>query len=347
MTTLNQLYALTIPEIQQIFLSVMQNAVDRAMLDEMVKAIENNDPEALFQASGFTPAILGPIVDRIEQVYQQSAEIQVNQWPNRIRTPFGNTIVPIFNMRNEWVEQDLRRYSSNFITNITQDTKDAVRIALEAGMSRGDNPRRVALDIVGRINPVSKKREGGIIGLSSNQVRWVNNAVIYLQTLDEKYLSLGLRDKRFDKTVIKAIQSGTPLDQDTISKLTTAYKKNALKYRGEMVARTETMQSINRGEYASLQTGIEEGYFTERQITAYWDDSGDGRVRPSHRYLAEKYNASNPIKWGDSFVTARGERLRYPGDTSLGASAGEVIMCRCRARHKVDFLLPFTEQNDG
>jgi hypothetical protein len=334
--TINQLIALTIPEIQKIFLQVMQDMVDRAMLDEMIIAIENNDIDALFRASGFTPAVLLPIIERIEQTYRDAAEITVDGWPRRVRTPFG-IVQPIFNMRNPIVERDLRTFSSQYITRITNEARENVRQVLEDGMIRGDNPRRTALDIVGRINPTTKKREGGVIGLAPNQMKWVLNSRRYLEQLDNKYFTLSLRDKRFDSVVRKAILNGTPIPQSTISRLVTSYKNRALKYRGEMISRTETIQSINRGENAIHLQMIDEGTLVRQQITKWWDDVGDGVTRTTHRLLGNKYKKDKAIGFDEAFVSPSGARLMYPGDQSLGAPAEEIIACRCRPKYTINW----------
>jgi hypothetical protein len=40
------------------------------------------------------------------------------------------------------------------------------------------------------------------------------------------------------------------------------------------------------------------------------------------------------------FVLPDGSRMMYPGDTSLGADAGQTINCRCVERFEVDWLRP-------
>jgi len=336
--TIDQLYALTIPEVQEIFLQMMQDIVDRAMIEEMVSAIEANDVDALFAASGFTPAVLGPILDRIEQTYKDAADDTVDEWPTRIRTPYGVVRPIIFNMRNQAVEKDLRDFSSKFVTNISEEARGNVRIALEQGMIRGDNPRQTALDIVGRINPVTKKREGGVIGLSQNQMQWSLSARRYLETGDKKYFNLDLRDKRFDSTVRKAIESGKPLSQETIGKLVLSYNNRALKYRADAVSRTETMQAINRGKIAAMQQGVDEGVFVPQQVKKWWDDTGDSKTRPSHRALGIKYSREKAIDLNDPFVSPiTGAKMMQPGDTSLGAGAKDVVHCRCMLSFEVDW----------
>lgn len=340
--TIDQLYALTIPEIQEVFLRQMQGIVDRAILNEMVAAIEAGDVDRLFRASGFTPAALSPILDKIEQVYRNAAEIEVEGWPKRIRTPFG-TVQPAFDARNRRVEEDLRKFSSEYITRITAEQRENVRMVLEQGMIRGDNPTKTALDIVGRVNPVTRQREGGVIGLSNQQTQWADNARTYLETLNKEYFNMGLRDKRFDATVRKAIASGKPLPSETVSKLVTAYKSKALKYQADKISRTETMQSINRGQFASIEQGLEEGTFKREQVEKWWDASSDSRTRTSHKELDKRYGKKNAIGMDDAFVTTEGDRLRFPGDQSLGASARAVINCRCRAVYHIDFVGALTD----
>lgn len=257
-TTLDTLYALQIPQVQELFIQAMENIVDRAVIEDMIEAIENNDIEALYAASGFTPVVLNTVVNQIEQIYNEAANITTSFWPKRLRA--------VFNIRNPKVEEQLSEYSSNFITNISDEIKANIRTILTDGQTRGINPKETALNIVGRINPVTKKREGGVIGLSTNQVEWVFNARKYLENLDKHYFTLGLRDKRFDSLVQKAIDEKRKLSKNEISRLITAYENKALRFRGNAISRTETMQAINRGEYAAILQNIENGLINENQV---------------------------------------------------------------------------------
>ena len=127
------------------------------MLDEMVAAIEAGDAERLYQATGFTPAVLNPIVDRIEQMYRNAGEVEAGEFPSRIRTPTGMVMFR-FDMRNPAVERELREHSSQLITRITNETREVITKTLERGQIAGRNPRNTALDIVGRVDPVSRTR---------------------------------------------------------------------------------------------------------------------------------------------------------------------------------------------
>lgn len=334
--TIDQLYALTVPEIQEAFLMVMQDVVNRAMLDEMMRAIENNDAEGLFKATGFTPAALAPILDRIEQAYKNAAESESALWPKRISTPVGPVMFR-FDMRNIIVEKDLRDFSSQFITRMTEEARNNVRLGLQRGMVVGNNPRETALNIVGRINPSSGKREGGVIGLSISQENWAANAKRYLEQFDNRYFNLSLRDKRFDSIVRKAFENEKALSTTDVNKITTAYKSRALKYRGETIARTETIQALNRGAAASYAQAINEGTLLRQQITKEWDDVGDGKTRHTHRTMGSKYSKDKGIDLEDAFVSPAGSKLMFPGDQSLGANPNEIINCRCKTRYRVNW----------
>ena len=334
--SIDKLYNLKVPEIQELFLEAMRNVVDRATLSEMIKAIESNNVDALFRASGFTPDILNDVLDKIEEVYKESAFLTVSELPSKIKTEKGN-FRPVFNMRNPAVEKELLNFSSFFIMNISNEVRDNVKKSLEQGMIKGDNPKKTALNIVGRINPVTRKREGGIIGLTNNQTNWVIRAERYLEQKDNRYFKMGLRDKRFDTTVAKAFKSDKALTQDIKSKLLTAYKNKTLKYRAETISRTETMQAINRGAFASISQNINEGLIKEKQVKKWWDSTRDGRTRITHLLFGQKYTRKKGISLNEPFVLPTGIRLLYPGDSSLGADASEIINCRCVVRFKVSF----------
>lgn len=335
--TLDILVALKVPEIEKLFLETMQDIVDNAILSEMIAAIEANDAERLLKATGMTPAAIGNIIDAIEEIYQDSAETTAANMPKRIRTPAGLTMFR-FDMRNPAVENDLRYNSSELITRLTEEARVNVRNQLQQGMINGDNPRTTALNIIGRVDPQTKKRVGGVIGLTTNQEGWVRSAEQRLKALDPKYFSLSLRDKRFDKFVQKAIDEKKPLSAEDVSKITTRYKDAALKWRGENIARTETIQALNRGEFMANQQLLDEGLVKPQAMTKEWDDVGDKKVRHTHHDLAKRYGKGKGIGLKDVFVSESGARMMFPGDSSLGAGAAEIAHCRCRLKVRVNWL---------
>lgn len=336
-TTFEKFYALQIPQVRDLFIEAMQDIVDEARIDEMIDAINANDVDRLVQASGFNVVYLNKVVDKIEEIYERSGSMFVDGWP-RLRNSLGLSTVPVFNIRNYAAERELAEFSSKLITELSDELRESVRVTLTEGLMRGANPRETALNIVGRMDRITGKRVGGTIGLSSNQAKWVANARRYLENLDERYFDLRLRDKRFDSIVKKAIANGEKLTKEKISQLITAYERKALKYRADAIARTETMQAINRAERAAIAQNIEEGLITADMVTKWWSNSADERVRKSHIDLGARYKRANAIGFDEPFETMTGSKLMCPGDTSLGADASEIIHCRCKCEYFVDFV---------
>lgn len=208
-------------------------------------------------------------------------------------------------------------------------------------MAEGRNPRATALDITGRINRATGRREGGILGLSSPQVDAVIRARAELLSGDpalmRNYLSRGRRDARFDRLVMKAIREGRPVSKADVDRIVGRYKDRLLALRGEMIARTETMTSLNAAREEGIRQLIDSGKVQRSQVRKIWRATGDARTRDSHAAL-------NGAEAGidEAFVSPlTGARLMFPMDASQGAPASEIIGCRCTYELKIDYLAPF------
>jgi len=95
-------------------------------------------------------------------------------------------------------------------------------------------------------------------------------------------------------------------------------------YRAERIARTETIESINFGQ--------QELYKNEGIEKKEWLQEMDDRTRSYAD--GDKYDhtpAGIPVAVvgiNEPFIVSN-EKMMFPGDTSMGASAGNTIMCRC------------------
>ena len=203
------------------------------------------------------------------------------------------------------------------------------------GMNAGRNPRSTALDIVGRVSRVTKRREGGIVGLSSPQERFVANARAQLESGDpaqmRAYLTRNRRDRRLDSAVKKAIKEGKPLNKTTTGKAVGRYSDRLVQLRGETIARTESLNALNRSQFDAFRQAQETGGVGD--ITREWDTAGDDRVRDVHRVMDGQRRGAT-----EAFRSGTGSNLLHPGDTTQGAGASDVIDCRCRVKTTIDFL---------
>jgi hypothetical protein len=329
---LEQLIDLFIPDLRSAFLAAIQDIVDNVILNSVIMAIQDGDVEAAFRAIGYSPAAMRPLTAAIERAFEMGGVMTGNTFPKYLNTYSGRAVFR-FDVRNIRAEAWLRDKSSTLVGRIEDETRTNVRTALIVGMQDGRNPRNVALDIVGRIDKASGRRVGGIIGLTEQQDYWVRGTRTKLIQLDKSYFNLELRDKRFDRTVAAAIRDGKPLTTDVVDKLVNRYKDNALKYRGDTIARTEAMQSLNASEWEATKQAVALGATKTDAVQREWDSAGDKRVRFSHSRLdGQRVGLDTP------FTAPSGARMMHPGDTSLGASADEVVGCRCRVRTVIDWL---------
>lgn len=88
--------------------------------------------------------------------------------------------------------------------------------------------------------------------------------------------------------------------------------------RANTIARTETTNAMNRSTLIALESS---GGEWEKS----WVPMVDDRTRDAHIVM----HNSGFIPLREQFIVG-GERMNYPGDVSTGASAGNVVNCRCR-----------------
>jgi len=112
-----------------------------------------------------------------------------------------------------------------------------------------------------------------------------------------------------------------------------------LRQRGETIARTETLKALNAGRQEALDQLIENPNNDVRaeDVVRAWDSAGDARTRETHAAA----DLQDPVPQGQPFIVG-GYSLMYPGDTSLGAPAEEVINCRCYVDVRIDFFARLT-----
>jgi hypothetical protein len=321
------------PRIKRAFLAAIRDIKSRAILQAIIEAIEVGDLEAAFRATGLSVAAMRPITAMIEQEFEAGGVTVANSAPKGITDSMGNRTVFLFDVRNSQAEAWLRDHSSNLVTRITEETKTNIREIVQAGMEAGRNPRSTALDIIGRINPDTKRREGGVVGLTEPQTRWVMNARRDLAQLDPHYFTREARDKRFDSIVRKAIAAGKPLSQEKVNAIIDRYSDNLLQQRGETIARTESIHALNKAADEAFRQAIDQGTLAPNAVFKIWDSAGDARTRSTHLMME-----GQRVQLDEAFKSPYGARLMFPGDTSLGAPGSEVINCRCRVRHDVDWL---------
>jgi hypothetical protein len=308
--------------IQKEFYAYVEAVIESATIIGIEQAIQNNAD--VLRDLGITPGAMSGMNEAIRTAYLKGGQFEAPE--ARI----------VFDIRAPRAENWLRDKSSRFVTAITESQRRGIQVTLESNLRLGRGPRQTALDIVGRIGPTGR-RSGGIIGLSGTQSEWVANAREQLLSGDKAqmrdYFNRVRRDRRFDGIVKRAIEEGRPVRVNDVNRITGRYADRLLVTRGEAIARSESIEALNAGRDEAVLQAIDEGKISADLTTGTWDATGDGRTRPDHAAMEGQKQPE-----GQPFIAPDGSLLRYPGDTSLGASAEMTINCRCFRHIEYDFI---------
>ncbi|MBZ9600751.1 phage minor head protein [Phyllobacterium chamaecytisi] len=323
------------PLLRNAFLESIRDIKSNIQIVRIIERLERNDIAGAIEALYLDPAAFRPLDRAIAQAFEGGGVSTVTNLPT-VREPSGAKLIVRFDVRNYRAEAWLRDHSAGLITDIIADQRVGLRNFLTDGLEAGRGPRAVALDIAGRLNRATGVREGGIIGLTSTQTKYVATARGELLSNDPEqlrhYLTRNRRDKRFDATVRKAISTGKAIPVATVDRMTTQqYANRLLLLRGETISRTETMGAFNASQMEAYQQLIDSGAIAESAIQRVWHTAGDGRVRDTHQGMN-----GQTVGFRTPFQSPNGPLLQYPGDPR--APASEIINCRCRMSINIDFL---------
>jgi len=320
------------PRVRRAFISSIEGIRSSARLAMIERAAERGDVNAVLEELDLQEFRLEDLRRAIEETYRDGGDDMMANLPGRPPRDVTRLAV-FFEGRRPRAEAWLAEKSGALIREITDGQRAAVQAVVQNGVRIGRNPRQTALDIVGRVE--SGRRRGGIVGLTERQSQAIVRARQELTDPEAMpgYFERKRRDKRFDPLVRRAIADGKPVSQADITRILGRYSDRLLQLRGETIARTETIAALNQGRRDAMQQLIERGAITADQVTRVWDATGDARTREDHMLME-----GQTVRWGEPFTAPDGSLLMGPGDSSLGASADQVIACRCYEDIRVDYL---------
>jgi hypothetical protein len=347
---LNELIDKLSPDMEKAFLEAIADIKSEIVLKEVVERLERRDIAGAIEALHIDPAAFRPLSEAIRQAFNSGGVLTTGRMP-RLTDPMGGRVVFRWDVQNQAAEAMIRDLSSALITSIEEDTRQMVREKMEAGFAKGQGPNTIALDIAGRVSKVTGKREGGLLGMTLNLSRTVENARTALSSGDiegmKHYLSLGKRDKRYDKVVSAAISRGWPAATEAFNKnrrdkltsaqiqtlITSRLTDGYVQLRAQIIARTETMSSVMSAKHEAYLQALAKSGRDASLVTRRWRSSGRRNVRHTHQIL----NGQEVQGMDLAFVSPSGAMMRYPGDRSLGAPASEIINCACDEEYNFDF----------
>jgi hypothetical protein len=299
------------PKIARAFIAAIETIRTRVPAEQLARFIERRDFTSLENAfaSHFTSTEW--------QAYGKAIEQAVLAGVKATSTTQGviNGAQADFEIAvglNPRLEQFAITMTSTRIREIDQTTRDTIRQVLQRGLTAGDDPFAIARQI------------RGSIGLTRRQEAAVSNYERMLRALDPEALERKLRDRRSDGSVGRAIANDKALTDAQIRSLVDRYRDRYVKYRANVIARTESIRAVQGAQWELFQDMINKGQIDIRQVRRTWINTNDGHVRNSHVQIPQM----NPrgVGQAETFASPLGPVL-YPGDPS--ALAANTIQCRC------------------
>jgi len=218
---------------------------------------------------------------------------------------------PVFDAQEppavRWAQQN----QLDGIREVNDDTRAMIHEVLVNGARSGANPRVLASQI----------RDS--IGLTDYQIGIVEN---YRHQLESGEYAAALQRElshgQSDRVIAAALRNETTLTQAQINKAVDRYRANMVRYRAEVIARTEALRVAHQGSDEMYRQAIASGDLKASDLEQEWHIAPLPNVRDSHKPMDGQTRA-----FGESFESGDGVLLRYPCDPA--APVKETAQCRC------------------
>lgn len=262
-------------KIRDAFLAAVEAVKSRVTLGQVADAIRVNDYAKVVALldieSRFTQALGGvgiaagtqSVREALQATYGAGARAAYVTLPERVGVRLS------FDLLNPESVEFLRGYTFDLIQQVSQETTDAIRQIVIRAFEQGGHPLEQAREI----------RE--VIGLTGRMEQAVANFRAGLEsgaTSDLRdILDRALRDGRFDRTILNAIENQKPLAKEQVDRMVTRYRERVLKQRAENIARTESLRAANQGQIALWRQAVQQGLLPAT-VKRRWIVSGDERT---------------------------------------------------------------------
>lgn len=325
------------PKIRAAWIASLEQISSSIVLARLLERLERGDVSGAVEMLNIRDEMFARVEGALVQAYNAGGQATVDTLP-RLMDPQGNRVVFTWGVRNLQGEQELRDHAARAVRGITQNMREGIAETLTESLARGDNPTRAMREIVGRgrVNPVTGTRAGGNLGLTQQQMQttsWIRQAMRHGDAARmREYLALSpnIRDRRFDRTVAKAIREGAALPADKADEIAARYAERALDYRGKQLALHETRIALDKSRDDAFAQQIAVGKLDQQDVTATWRHTRRPNQRDQHAAMD-----GQTVVYGQSFVAPDGTLIRYPHDPE--APLSHTMGCWCRVEYKIDY----------
>ncbi|SNT19623.1 Phage Mu protein F like protein [Sphingopyxis indica] len=321
--------------------------ISEALTKDRIAFFKRRDREPSIRSPALPPAELEPVGPSGPLTPAPPA-------PPTLTAPGGGELHFRFDMTNPRAEARIRTEAAARVTGYVDEQIETARRVIADGFARGDGPQNIATDIAGRINPISGRRQGGIVGLSDPQAGYVDSmrARLLSGDPDEMAKVLGsfdkdgkwkpgtgmtLRDRRYDgaiKRAIAAIAKGkpNPLTRDKIDEMTAKYADRLLARRAEDVARTETAQGVMMARAEATAQALDRDALDDQAVEKTWRHLGGiDDARDTHLAMHGRSVTGLTMP----FILPDGSVMQHAHDPAGGAKNN--VNCRCGTDFIIDW----------
>jgi hypothetical protein len=301
-------------------MTTLLSAVSRLVTPGLVTEYVTNDDRtgllalftnAMADTDSTLHAAVTAAVNAAMDAHLAGAKVVADRYPT-VRGPKGLVEVAIaadtnpvlHNMRKTIFGQEVVRITGALKADIQQHITQATRAGLHPS--------------------VAARKFVDNLGVSPGQGVWVTNYRTALESRSADALQRALRDRRSDGVVARAIANDEPLSKQQINSLVERYKKRVIKYRSNVIARTEMTHMLNRGKQDLLHTYVADNKISAQQVRRFWHYTSDAATREEH--VAVPAMNADGVGLNEPFRTPLGP-LMYPGDPN--GLAANIIQCRC------------------
>lgn len=285
------------------FLQYVADVKSEKVMNAIADRLEDGDLEGALDIVRAHVVVMGQTIPR-------AIDIAANAAIAEALSEFGENVIAIaFDPTHPRAAAIIRQERLNLIREFTEKQIEATRAALSEGFLRGEGTAATA------------RAFRDSIGLSTYHQGVIDNYRRMLTEGSAESLQRELRDRRFDRTVRRAITTRQPLRPEQIDRMVQSYRNRVLANRAETIARTESVRATSIAREESFRQIVDQTG-THNRAEQIWNATLDNRVRDFHASMNGQARAL-----GQMFVDGLGNRLRYPGDQS--APPKTTINCRC------------------
>lgn len=306
----------------------MAGAIDLKALNSLIEA--GRIDEAVRMVTDLR-AVLFPFNDVVRNAYVQGGLFAASAVP-LLRNPLnGNRFAFVFDGHHARAVAWAQDQAAKLITNIQEDARAVAKSVIVEGLQDARPVASIGRDLVGRLNQVTRKREGGIIGLTSPQtdLAMKTRAGLYSgeKSAIRHYKTLQSRDKRFDAWADAALD-GKKLSRDQIEAMLDGQKSKMLRQRGETVSRNEIFSAQAAGQHEGWAQLRESGAVKATDIQKRWQHNHNNPLRKDHLALN-----GTVVTFDQPFVLADGTRMQHDHDQAGGPKQN--LGCHCTTFYRL------------